>query len=131
MAGLESGEGCGLRGDGCVAFEQDWAVVGIPALDSHAQGGVHFIDSAYALEGFGLCVAGQFVEELKHGRVVEHVLAKNGVELLRRNERGEDDVGEQAFGATSAPDVLFAARVAAAENGMVLPVAAGKGDGEN
>ena len=124
MVGKELGEiGRVGRIRGVVAQESG-PLVWIPAVEGEAQRSVHLVDGAHTFKGFGFSLSREFQKKMLHVGVVEHVLSENGVELLRGYERGKDDVGKEAFGTLAAPDVLFAAGIAAAENAEVLAVAA-------
>ena len=107
-----------------VGEEGGFGSVGVPSLESHGEGGIHFVDRPDAFERLGGCDAAELVEFESERNVVEEVASEDGCQLFRRQEGAEDDIGEEALGTMAAPDVLLATDIAAAEDGMILLEAA-------
>ena len=101
---------------GNILSQQCGTAVGIPTPKGHAEGAVYLADSSHALERLCCRSSDKLVEEGLQCHVVQHILAKDGVEALRCDEGRQNDIGEESFGTLSAPNVLLAACVAAAEN---------------
>ena len=87
-----------------------------------AEGFIDLADGADALEGLDLGEAGEFVEGLLQGRVVEEVVAENLLQLGIWNKWRENNVREEAFRTVTAPLVFLAADIAALENGKILRI---------
>ena len=118
---------CQYRNRRCttvVASEQVGAIaVPIPAVAGHGQCAVHLVDCAHAFKRLRFLLSSQLPEFMFQRHIRQHILAKNLMQGEGVDEGREDDVGEEAFGAMSAPDVLLAPHIATFEDIEIFSVA--------